>query len=221
MFPSKDAQDMADAFRAGSSLSNTVVTWIDSSATREHILSRILPGRCSPTIRSGSTSPENGFRYGRGESSYMALAGTQAANLQAGSLSSDELLRWVKALKAKQVFVLIDACYSGLDLLHRGISTNADYLAAIERRGGRLFLAAGQADQLGFEDPKLGHGIFTYHLLQGLAGKGDLNGDGYVTALELANYVTAEVASHSAVQVPYSAAIDGAGDLIVAEVSAR
>jgi hypothetical protein len=34
-----------------------------------------------------------GFKYGSQPSSYLALAGTQAASLQAGSLSSDELLR--------------------------------------------------------------------------------------------------------------------------------
>lgn len=98
----------------------------------------------------------------------------------------------------------------------------------IEQRGGRVLIAAGQADQLAFEDPKLGHGIFTYYLLQGLAGHADVDGDGYVTALELSSYVTSEVAGHSAgrAQVPYSVALDrvgdlGVGDLIIADVKRR
>jgi Caspase domain len=41
MFPSADAQAMAEAFQASSSLPSDVLTLIDSSATREHVLSRM------------------------------------------------------------------------------------------------------------------------------------------------------------------------------------
>jgi hypothetical protein len=225
MFPSNDAHAMADAFRSGSGLQNTVVTLIDAGATREHLLSSMedIARQVQPEDQVWLYFAGIGFQYGSQPSSYLALAGTQAASLQAGSLSSDELLRWVKDLKAKQVLLLIDACYSG-GMLHRGISlspaSSAAYRAQIEKRSGRVLIAAGQADQLAFEDANLGHGIFTYYLLRGLAGAADADSDGYITAMELSSYVTSEVAGHSSgrVQVPYTSALDGMGDLVIAEI---
>jgi hypothetical protein len=225
MFPSNDAHAMAEAFRSGSGLQNTVVTLIDAGATREHVLSSMedIARQVQPEDQVWLYIAGIGFQYGRQPSSYLALAGTRAASLQAGSLSSDELLRWVKDLKAKQVLLLIDACYSG-GMLHRGISlspaSGAAYRAQIEKRGGRVLIAAGQADQLAFEDANLGHGIFTYYLLRGLTGAADADSDGYITAMELSSYVTSEVAGHSSgrVQVPYTSALDGMGDLVIAEI---
>jgi caspase domain-containing protein len=228
MFPSNDARAMADAFRAGSSLQNTVVTLIDASATREHVLSSMedIARQVQPGDQVWLYFAGIGFQYGSEPSSYLALAGTQARSLQAGSLSSDELIHWVKDLKAKQVLLLIDACYSG-GMLHRGISVSPQpsiaYRELMEKRGGRVLIAAGQADQLAFEDAKLGHGIFTYYLLQGLTGAADFDRDGYITAMELSSYVTSEVAGHSSgrAQVPYTSALgtlDAMGDLVVAEI---
>ena len=37
---------------------------------------------------------------------------------------------------------------------------------------------------------RLGHGVFTYFVMQGLAGAADADGDGKITALELGNYVS-------------------------------
>jgi TolA-binding protein len=58
-------------------------------------------------------------------------------------------------------------------------------------------LTAGGADQMVADGGPDGHSIFTWTLLQGLAGKGDLNGDGLITGTELAAYVAPAVASVS------------------------
>jgi tetratricopeptide (TPR) repeat protein len=58
-------------------------------------------------------------------------------------------------------------------------------------------LTAGGADQMVADGGPDGHSIFTWTLLQGLAGKGDLNGDGMITATELAAYIAPAVASVS------------------------
>ena len=47
------------------------------------------------------------------------------------------------------------------------------------------------------ELPELGHGIFTYYLLQGLNGAADLNKDGIVTVQELYEYVEQQVTQKS------------------------
>jgi len=59
------------------------------------------------------------------------------------------------------------------------------------------------------------HSIFTWTLLQGLAGKADLNGDGLITATELAAYVAPAVASVS-LQTPSFGSLPGSqgGDFV-------
>jgi tetratricopeptide (TPR) repeat protein len=58
-------------------------------------------------------------------------------------------------------------------------------------------LTAGGADQMVADGGPNGHSIFTWTLLQGLNGKADLNGDGLITATELAAYLAPAVASVS------------------------
>jgi uncharacterized caspase-like protein len=47
------------------------------------------------------------------------------------------------------------------------------------------------------ELPELGHGIFTYYLVQGLRGAADGDRDGIVTLQELYKYVEQQVSRHS------------------------
>jgi peptidoglycan/xylan/chitin deacetylase (PgdA/CDA1 family) len=64
-----------------------------------------------------------------------------------------------------------------------------NFLRDNAKRLGRQMLTAGGADQLVADGGPNGHSVFTWTLLQGLEGKGDLNGDGIITATELAAYV--------------------------------
>ena len=41
--------------------------------------------------------------------------------------------------------------------------------------------------------PDLGHGVFTYYLLDGLKGKADLDADGIITVDEAYTYVSKKV----------------------------
>jgi tetratricopeptide (TPR) repeat protein len=56
-------------------------------------------------------------------------------------------------------------------------------------------MTAGGADQQVADDGPGGHSAFTWTLLQALAGKADLNGDGVITGTELAAYVAPAVAA--------------------------
>src|SRR5262249_9132793 len=69
------------------------------------------------------------------------------------------------------------------------------------------------------------HGLFTYHLLRGIAGAADRDGDGWVGVAELFNYVSAAVA-HDArekfglVQQPWTSAT-WTHDVFLAKVPPR
>jgi hypothetical protein len=58
---------------------------------------------------------------------------------------------------------------------------------------GRIILSAAGANQVAQEDTKLGHGVFTYHLIKALKGAGDKDGDGYVSVDEAYAYVSKAV----------------------------
>jgi tetratricopeptide (TPR) repeat protein len=88
----------------------------------------------------------------------------------------------------------MDACYSGLGLTRSGPSSSS-FLRENARRSARQMLTAGGADQQVADAGPNGHSVFTWVLLQALAGKGDLNGDGLITGTELAAYVAPAVSA--------------------------
>jgi uncharacterized caspase-like protein/peptidoglycan/xylan/chitin deacetylase (PgdA/CDA1 family) len=124
-----------------------------------------------------------------------------------------EIQNIAESLTAKHILFVMDACYSGLGLT-RGGGAGA-YLRDNARRVGRQMLTAGGTDQLVSDGGPNGHSVFTWTLLQGLAGKGDLNGDGIITATELAAYVAPAVAGVSA-QTPAFGSLPGSegGDFV-------
>ncbi|MQA42813.1 polysaccharide deacetylase family protein [Rugamonas aquatica] len=106
-----------------------------------------------------------------------------------------DLQNIAESLNAKHVLFVMDACYSGLGLTRGG--GNSAFLRDNARRLGRQMLTAGGADQMVADGGPNGHSVFTWTLLQALNGKADLNGDGLITATELAAYVAPAVASVS------------------------
>jgi len=57
------------------------------------------------------------------------------------------------------------------------------------RGKGRIVLTASGANEVSAENEKLGHGLFTYFLLQGLKGKADTDNDGFMKVDEAYGYV--------------------------------
>nr|WP_229423385.1 polysaccharide deacetylase family protein [Massilia frigida] len=129
------------------------------------------------------------------------------------AIPMSEIQNIAESLTAKHALFVMDACYSGLGLT-RGGGAGA-FLRDNARRIGRQMLTAGGADQLVSDGGPNGHSVFTWTLLQGLAGKGDLNGDGLITATELAAYVAPAVAGVSN-QTPAFGSLPGSegGDFV-------
>jgi tetratricopeptide (TPR) repeat protein len=78
-----------------------------------------------------------------------------------------------------------------------GIQASQNYLREIARREARQMFTAGGADEQVADNGPNGHSVFTWTLLQALDGRADLNGDGVITASELAAYVIPAVSSLS------------------------
>ena len=98
-----------------------------------------------------------------------------------------------KLEEARSVVVYLDACFSGDS--HDGMlirSASPVYLkasvpTALEEKV--TVLTASSGTELASWDEVAQHGLFTNHLLDALYGKGDADGDGQVTAGEVAAYL--------------------------------
>jgi peptidoglycan/xylan/chitin deacetylase (PgdA/CDA1 family)/uncharacterized caspase-like protein len=145
---------------------------------------------------------------------YLIPVDADPKEIATDAIPMTEIQNIAEGLAAKHVFFVMDACYSGLGLT-RG--SGSRFLNENAKRIGRQMLTAGGADQMVADGGPNGHSVFTWTLLQGLNGKADLNGDGLITATELAAYVAPAVAS-VAPQTPAFGSLPGSegGDFVFA-----
>lgn len=105
-------------------------------------------------------------------------------------ISATELKELSKGINAqKQVFIL-DACQSSGALESVAVRGAAEEkaLAQLARSTGTFWITATGSQQFATEFKELGHGVFTYSLMEGLSGKAD-NGDKRITIKELSAYI--------------------------------
>ena len=128
---------------------------------------------------------------------YIIPSDSDPGQIAATAIPMTEIQNIAEGLVAKHILFVMDACYSGLGLTRGGMASSRNFLTDNARRVGRQMLTAGGADQMVADSGPNGHSVFTWAVLQGLGGKADLNGDGIVTATELAAYVAPAVAGTS------------------------
>jgi WD40 repeat protein len=113
------------------------------------------------------------------------------------AISATELKSITQRINAqKQVFIL-DACQSSgaleaMENRTRGVAEEKA-IAQLARSTGTFWIASTGTDQFASEFDKLGHGIFTYTLLDGLNGAADADKDQKLTVRELSVYIENKV----------------------------
>jgi len=184
-----------------------IFTLFDQQATRESILSLLGDKLADPNMVQredrvlvfyaghGATRK---LASGR-ELGYIIPVDADLSNYEGSAISMTNFQDISEAIPAKHVLFVMDSCYSGLALTRGGgISfSTQNYLNEISRREAREMFTAGGADQQVADNGPNGHSVFTWTLLQGLDGRADLNGDGVITATELAAYVAPAVSALS------------------------
>ncbi|MEW6619502.1 MAG: caspase family protein [bacterium] len=130
-----------------------------------------------------------------GIAKYLLPWDTNPDDLFASALSNTDFHRLLSTIKAQRLIIFLDACYAG-GVAQRGsrdlgiVENPCERLAQGE---GRLVISAAKPNQRSWEDPTIGHGIFTHHLLEALKGKADMDNDGYVSIWEVYKYLEREV----------------------------
>ncbi|MEM0970589.1 MAG: caspase family protein, partial [Verrucomicrobiota bacterium] len=93
-------------------------------------------------------------------------------------------------IAAQKQVMMLDSCHSGGAIVSfaRGPAEEVA-IAQLARATGMMILASSSEDELSRSSQQLGHGFFTYSVLEGLRGKADFNGDRRVTVKELNFYI--------------------------------
>jgi hypothetical protein len=113
------------------------------------------------------------------------------------SITSVELVDWIKRSKALKQVMVLDTCAAGAiqDELLSARGVPGDQIRAIERlqsRTGFHVLMGSAADRLSYEATQFGRGLLTYALLQGLYGAALRDGE-YIDVSRWFQYAVDEV----------------------------
>jgi len=196
-----DVREMAKLLgsKQGAFRTTGVGVLADKQATRQRILDNL------ENTLSSAGADETVFVYLAGHGGiegneyFFVASDTDGANLKTTGVPLREIKSQFDRTPSRRVFLWLDFCHSG-GILAR--NANADGVSAIRRilevvKGhGKVIVAACTSGQSAYEDPAVGHGLFTHALLRGLQGEAK-SAQGEITALSLYEFIDHEVANSS------------------------
>ncbi len=199
-YPERDAESMYTTLisqQGGQFPPNHVHVLTGARATQANILHELedwLPSVTAPNDRVVVYFAGHGFISGG--KGYLAPYDIDLHNVAGTAVAMDKLgLLIGTSIKGKWKVLITDACHSGAITPETNPAKLNQLLLDVHQ--SIFSLTASRDREQSFESPDWGggHGIFTYYVVSGMAGAADTNGDGIVTADELAEYVHTNVRS--------------------------
>lgn len=199
-----DAQSFADSiakFGKGIYKEINVLRLFDKTATKAHVLAQLDSLAEVISINdvfmfyfAGHGSVTDGHFY------FVTSDATRlySDNGEMGSqaITESEMMGRFEKIKALKQVIVMDACQSGsaVDFIAMRGAREEKAIAQLSRSAGVHVFAAAGSEQFATEYADLGHGIFTYCLLQALSGASDgAPKDGKVTIFELKSFIDDQV----------------------------
>ncbi|NLB87453.1 MAG: hypothetical protein GX793_10380 [Bacteroidales bacterium] len=141
-----------------------------------------------------------------GENTYLFPYDGIKEDLERFGYNTSELYKNLSELEAKNVTVILDACFSGGSrktgsipeenlVAQKGVRIVPKQPWINDPKFTIISSSTGEETSLGFDNTE--SGLFTYYLCAGLQGKADENQDGKISFKELENYVKNNVIEHS------------------------
>lgn len=130
----------------------------------------------------------HGFLDDRGQK-FLALGDCQRNALGLSSIRADELRDMLHQCSATQKLLVLDCCHAGGQKGDQPGPSSEEIGASFADAEGLITLASCGRDEFSYEWDEKGHGLFTWHLAQGLSGSADRDDDGVVDSDEIYSYV--------------------------------
>lgn len=187
----------------------------------------LIQGADAATLRAALAELRAGLERAPAERVLLYVsshAGEGLLHLAGTELPLQELVDFLKAVKAPVALLIIDACQSGAVTKLKGVrAVGAPPRMEATGLQGRVLISASGADEYAQESDALQGSYFTHYLVAGLRGAADTSRDGRVTLDEVyawawARTVEATFSSRGGVQRPaFSVELRGEGQLVLAE----
>ncbi len=221
-FAAKDAVDMANAIELGAKrlfgaekvhlkLLSTTDDARSVAPTKENFTKAFadVRARAKPSDILIVYLAGHGITLQRGSDTYCYLtqearttdtaALADSAVRQQTTITSEELVDWIKQIPALKQVVMLDTCAAGaaqqqLKLVDKR-EASGDAIRAIDRakdRTGSYILMGSAADAVSYEASQYGQGLLTYALLKGMKGSA-LRNDEFVDVSKLFQFARDEV----------------------------
>jgi len=166
-----------------SNIKSAIGTWLRAQADEQDTVLIYYAGHGAP----------------EGNETYWVTYEANIDDLYATALSNNDVSDMLTRIQSKRMITFLDACYSAATVKRtkgtRGMPTEIPWEKF--QGTGRITITASNGKQESLEDEEYGHGVFTYHLLEGLKGKADgfagTERDGVVDVDEIWNYVRERV----------------------------
>lgn len=186
--------------------SQNLITLLNDNATKAE-LEFIVKDRLKGLLREDDTLYVyySGHGIPSDETPYLLPYDGDAESPAITAYPLEALYKDLDSLKAKNIFVFLDTCFSG----RTGRQSSEEFMLAGARPGilkvkdpmllseKMVVMAAAKSNQVSNYYKEQAHGMFTYYLVKGAIGGADKNADRKIQVEELSNYLNDEVSSAS------------------------
>lgn len=128
-------------------------------------------------------------------SAYLMPYDANPTYIKSGGMRVADLQERLGKLNNQTVYLFLDACFSGSgerSVLAQGTRPMVP-VKEIKTSGGVVTVSASAASETTGAHTQSGHGLFTYHLLNGLTGAADSDKNANITVSELKKYLVESV----------------------------
>ena len=142
---------------------------------------------------------------------FLVAADSLRHRIERTGVAVDEIFDDISRVSSPRRLVLLDACRERLTAETRALGETASAMSrgfaqAIASARGQVVLAGATLGGYAYDDPRLGNGVFSAAVIDGLRGAAGVDERGFVTVRTLADYVDVRVAAWVRENVPDHAA---------------
>lgn len=121
---------------------------------------------------------------------YLAASNTDSNRLETRGISADQISKWLGRSSVDKTVLILDCCHAGA--FAQGFKSGDELQTKTDgyaRAGGSYVLMACDAYELARDGADGALSFMTEHIVEGLSGAADANGDGNITVDELTDYL--------------------------------